>query len=477
MDRLFVWIITLQLSFLVVHAVTDDGDMYQREVLPELPMQMQREVTDDWNMYQREVLPEMPIQEQREVRFPLPHHGEPVMSPRGHRPVAGRISSVGSNVKDFPPGRPDQNNIGNICNMNRPITGYGPHNLPQTGFSHLSRQGEAMNNMENGYARCCRQADKLHCAVQVWKNSLETFCDVEFSIKTRHYHCCWMQGSEREACFASEAPNPRYVFPSVPVALQEIGSADVPSLGSSRGIISARSRKVQKHSTHGLPDLSFPPGEPRSSNIQNICKLRKFRPIYTQDMLPQSGFGFYVRQAKTINRLESEFKKCCKDENVVCAHTAWDKVLAKFCLQERTVKTKRHECCAKRDRPGMFSCFAKSAPYPEYDREVETMNLSNVTVEDLQILCGENKLLTKHKQIPLLVSSLKESCCGLLPNATLECVETQKEKFIETLCTIKKNSWKDSESCCKKETPERDECFTSYLQDVSVAVSHRKQTD
>lgn len=49
-----------------------------------------------------------------------------------------------------------------ICLPNRQHVVYGPWNLPQTGFSHLSRQGEALNLLETGYSRCCRCHNYIH---------------------------------------------------------------------------------------------------------------------------------------------------------------------------------------------------------------------------------------------------------------------------------------------------------------------------
>ncbi|XP_053561434.1 extracellular matrix protein 1 [Bombina bombina] len=461
MERFLLQLLTLQIPLLLCLAHT-----YQQ-----LPA--------EYDMYQREVIPEFPIIVQSEVRPPFLIQEESVLSPRGRRPSKGLTTSTGNNLQDFPPGYPSPSNIGNICSKKRPKINYGPHNLPQTGFSHLSRQGGAINSMEEGYAECCRQSGRLHCLKNVWKTVLQDFCDEEFSVKTRHYHCCTKKGSERETCFSKDASNPSYSIPPKPADLHEIGSADAPSVGSPRSVrpCSPSSPKCHKDSKFKHPDLSFPPGEPKSSNIQNICKLRKLRPFYAQSQLPQSGFGHYVRQAKTINRLEKEYKKCCKDDNVPCAHTAWEKVLAQFCGHEKVVKSKHYECCKKRDRVGMYHCFASNAPYPEYDREVDTMDLSNITEETLSTLCGDSKLLTKQKQVPLLVSGLRESCCMLPSDTVQSCAEEQKEKYIEALCSSKKDVWKDSHDCCIKENPEKEECFNSYLQNVMVAVNQRKPSE
>ncbi|CAH2326921.1 extracellular matrix 1 [Pelobates cultripes] len=450
-------------------------DIYQTEIIPELPAE------DDWKIYQREIIPQMPVIQQIQVE-PFLIRGEPVQTPRGRRPVSQcgdrpcSVQTSSNNLADFPPGRPYRGNIGNICDASRSKRVYGSHNLPQTGFAHLSRQGYAITDLEEGYTKCCQQSDRLTCAESVWKSTLEAFCQEEFSVKTRHFHCCKKRGSEREICFSSDAPNPKYIFQSMQVLVPEIGSADLPAVGSPRSLkpCPPNSPKCQKRGSDGLPDLSFPPGEPKSSTIQNICNLRKFRPIYTKNQLPQSSFGSYKRQAQSINHLEREFKKCCKDENVTCAHTAWQKVLQKFCSEERTVKTRQNECCMKQDRAAMYTCFASQAPYPKYDREVESVDLGNVTVDSLQKLCGGHKLLTKQKKILRLALSLRETCCNL-PHDALQCASEQKEKFIEIICSSRKAVWNDAQKCCKKSNEEKAECFNSHLQNVALVVSQQKK--
>ncbi|CAJ0927062.1 unnamed protein product [Ranitomeya imitator] len=149
----------------------DYDDIFQKEVPPEFPMQ-QREA-DHRFFLQRIVEPQIPLG-QREVELPsIPE--ESVLSPRGRRPVSacgGRqpcpldelMDSSTNNLKTFPPGRPNVDNIGNICRKNRPKTSYGFHNLPSTGYSYLSRQGDAINALEKGFSACCGKPDKLQCA-------------------------------------------------------------------------------------------------------------------------------------------------------------------------------------------------------------------------------------------------------------------------------------------------------------------------
>ena len=73
----------------------------------------------------------------------------------------------GHRLDGFPPGRPSLDNLDQICLPSRQHVVYGPWNLPQTGFSHLSRQGETLNLLETGYSRCCHcrnRANRLDCA-------------------------------------------------------------------------------------------------------------------------------------------------------------------------------------------------------------------------------------------------------------------------------------------------------------------------
>lgn len=43
-----------------------------------------------------------------------------------------------------------------------------------------------------------------------WTKALDLFCEDEFSVKTRHYHCCKLKPQARSNCFETEAPNPSY---------------------------------------------------------------------------------------------------------------------------------------------------------------------------------------------------------------------------------------------------------------------------
>ncbi|XP_069505832.1 extracellular matrix protein 1 [Ambystoma mexicanum] len=443
---------------------------------------------------QQESVPELPLhilQEEAELP-PVRMLGEPVFSPRGRKPILNCADQATCpkphqappgrlNLPDFPPGQPSKANIGNICMKERERPNYGPHNLPQTGFAHLSRQGNAITSIEAGFSQCCSQQGRLNCAQEVWRNGLDQFCEEEFSVKTRHHHCCKRSGSERQSCFAKEAPNAGYEALVVkPVQVQEVGSAQVPVLGSARArnlcssdqAPNSECRKTGSDTSlrRKLPKVSFPPGEPSDKCIQNICRLRKFRPLYSPQEIPQTGHGWLQRQAKAINRIENEYKKCCKSENATCAHDAWEEVLSDFCEQELTVRTRHYDCCLEDERADRFSCFASKAPFPNYDKELDNVDLGNVNASTVGLLCGNAKLLTKQKQIPLLVKSLTDKCCERPSEESVQCAEEEKASFVEMLCSTKKDSWKDSEKCCNKEGSKRMSCFNdNYLQNITVA--------
>uniref|UniRef100_A0A8D0L1H5 Extracellular matrix protein 1 n=1 Tax=Sphenodon punctatus TaxID=8508 RepID=A0A8D0L1H5_SPHPU len=413
------------------------GDLLQSAVNLHLPFPD--------GMLQREVIPEMSVVEQREVlEPPFLIHGEPqarasLLLPRGRRPSSCSDSPSCHRLNDFPPGRPTASNIANICLEGRTKPSYGPWNLPQTGFSHLSRQGEAINNLEAGLAQCCQrpQEEKVRCALGEWKDALEEFCLNEFSVKTKHYRCCKQQGVARDRCFANDAPNPNYDT--------EVTDVEAPPACSSSECRFSAQVAAQKLK---LPALSFPPGKPTATNMANICKLHKFRPLYPQGTLPQTGYGWFQRQARAINRLEGEFKKCCRKEDAGCTHKAWEKVLAQFCKQEMSVKTKHHPCCKENDREVRYSCFADRAPYPAYDKEIQTVSLAEVTSAVMDVLCGHVKLFTKQRQIPGLIQNMTETCCDLHGKERTQCAE-QEMWGRGAMCSLSWSWLGGSESSCK----------------------------
>ncbi|XP_054854629.1 extracellular matrix protein 1 [Eublepharis macularius] len=444
-------------------------DLLQKEIdLKEFPFQslLQEEVDPDWN----------PLDQHEVLDLPLLIHGEPqtsssALTPRGRRPSgAGCIRGQGcggrprfpSNLAEFPPGRPSLSNIDSICTEGRRKASYGPWNLPSTGFSHLSRQGEALNSLEAGLSQCCQLPEdrKLSCSQTSWSHVLEQFCTTEFSVKTRPYHCCKLEGASKDRCFANRAPFPNYNYAGDEAQPSTCAHGD-PSRCKSEDLVSTRK----------LPAISFPPGKPNDANIKNICKLRKFRPVYLASTLPKSGFGWFVRQARAINRLETEFKKCCRKEDVSCAHSGWEKVLTQFCKQEHALKTKPHLCCKEEEGESRSDCFANQAPFPAYDREIQVVSLAEVTPSLLDLLCGQVALLSKQKHVPALIQNITEPCCKLQGDERTQCAQQEKSQFITTLCNAPKASWKDTKKCCSQtKDAARSTCFdSSYLNSVTLA--------
>lgn len=59
-------------------------------------------------------------------------------------------------------------------------------------------------------------------------------------------------------------------------------------------------------------DMSFPPGRPTSDTIEALCRNQKRRPLYKTNCPMGARHEHLARQAKTINRIETGFKHCCK---------------------------------------------------------------------------------------------------------------------------------------------------------------------
>ncbi|XP_054431347.1 extracellular matrix protein 1 isoform X2 [Pteronotus mesoamericanus] len=349
----------------------------------------------------------------------------------------------GHHLDGFPPGRPSSDNLDNICLPTRQHVVYGPWNLPQSGYSHLSRQGEALNMLETGYARCCRcrsYVERMDCAKIVWEDTMTRFCEAEFSVKTRAHRCCQKQGEARFSCFQEEAPQPHYKF------------QDCPSL--------------QPVIFSGL-ELPFPPGVPTLDNIKNICHLRRFRSV-PRNLPPTDRLH---RQLRALTRLEGEFQRCCRQgNNHTCAWRAWEESLDGYCEQEQAIKTHPHSCCRHPPSPTRDNCFTNRAPYPNYDRDLLTIDLSRITPNLMDYLCGNQRVLTKHKQIPGLIRNITARCCDLpLPEQAC-CAEEEKSAYISDLCDAQRNIWRDSAFCCRLNPgDEQASCFNiNYLKNVAL---------
>uniref|UniRef100_A0A8C4PG03 Extracellular matrix protein 1 n=1 Tax=Equus asinus asinus TaxID=83772 RepID=A0A8C4PG03_EQUAS len=312
----------------------------------------------------------------------------------------------GHRLDGFPPGRPSPNNLDQICLPNRQHVVYGPWNLPQSGYSHLTRQGETLNLLETGYSRCCRchsYTKRLECAKLVWEDAMTQFCEAEFSVKTRAHRCCKRQGEARFSCFQEEAPQPHYQLQACPSHQPGISSG---------------------------PELPFPPGVPTLDNIKNICHLRRFHSVPRN--LPATDP--IQRQLQALTRLEGEFQRCCRQGN-------------------------NHTCTWK---------AVSGHPSPPKREKEPSVQASDFPLSGPQ--WGNTRVLTKHKQIPGLIRKMTARCCELPFPEQACCAEEEKSAFIDELCGSRRSFWTDSAFCCDLNSgDEQTNCFnTNYLRNVAL---------
>ncbi|KAG9345370.1 hypothetical protein JZ751_009917 [Albula glossodonta] len=161
-----------------------DPDMTQREIDPSALWEPIGSRRDGPDMTQREMTLDL------DGGFDDVAAGPPVLRPRSFSDLP------------FPPGRPSPSSLPAICNY---------------GDMRPSVCCQRNGTQDQDFPLCC--------ARQAWEKALNLFCEEEFSIKTRHYHCCKKQGAARWSCFENEAPNPSYkptvtgvaLLPSPPV--------------------------------------------------------------------------------------------------------------------------------------------------------------------------------------------------------------------------------------------------------------------
>ncbi|XP_074119508.1 extracellular matrix protein 1 isoform X18 [Sminthopsis crassicaudata] len=216
----------------------------------------------------------------------------------------------------------------------------------------------------------------------------------------------------------------------------------------------------------------FPPGRPNPDNINQICLPDRKHVVYGPWNLPQTGHSHLSRQGNALNFLETGYTRCChlKTDRLDCAMSVWEDVLDHYCDEELAIKTHHHVCCHRSPISARDDCFARHAPYPNYDRDILTVDLSRITPDTMSQLCGHRKVLTKHKQIPGLIRNMTARCCELPPADQGACAEEEKSAFIEDLCGSRRDSWRDSDYCCEeKPGDEQTNCFnTHYLRNVAL---------
>ncbi|XP_053446712.1 extracellular matrix protein 1 isoform X6 [Nycticebus coucang] len=218
----------------------------------------------------------------------------------------------------------------------------------------------------------------------------------------------------------------------------------------------------------------FPPGRPSPDNLNQICLPDRQHVLYGPWNLPQSGYSHLTRQGETLNFLETGYSRCCRchshTHRLDCAKLVWEDSLDRYCDQEHAVKTHHYSCCHYPPSPARDECFARRAPYPNYDRDILTVDISRVSPNLMGYLCGKQRVLTKHKQIPGLIRNMTATCCELPFPEQACCAEEEKLAFINDLCGPRRNFWRDPAFCCDLNPgDEQVNCFnTNYLRNVAL---------
>ncbi|XP_045220372.1 extracellular matrix protein 1 isoform X2 [Macaca fascicularis] len=226
----------------------------------------------------------------------------------------------------------------------------------------------------------------------------------------------------------------------------------------------------------------FPPGRPSPENLNQICLPDRQHVVYGPWNLPQSGYSHLTRQGETLNFLEIGYSRCCHcrshTNRLECAKLVWEDTLDKYCDREYAVKTHHHSCCRHPPSPIRDECFARRAPYPNYDRDILAIDISRVTPNLMGHLCGNQRVLTKHKHIPGLIHNMTARCCDLPFPEQACCAEEEKLTFINDLCGPRRKFWQDPALCCYLSPgDEQVNCFNiNYLRNVALVAGDTENT-
>lgn len=401
----------------------------------------------------------------------------PGFSPRASRPRSS--APVERYPVHFPLARPSSENIRAICLYGDRRRRYPESYFPASGYGVHKRQADFVNTLEAWFGNCCRENQTeevtLCCATQAWEKSISHFCEVGFTVKAPHFHCCKRRGNERLTCFENAAKDPSY-SPTEAELVQPVpekatftfdpqsclGAAAIPH--SIRG--SGR-KKEKKAPTASLKvDLAFPLAAPTDSNIQALCRNQKLRPLYSIKCLAGLRQDLVARQAKSINRLEKGFKRCCKNKQntLPCAQKSWEEEMKKFCLGPRGKKI-NFPCCIG---GAQFDCFRNISTDPEYTKTALTENLS------LDNLCDTHKVIIKRFSVGFPLKTVVSKCCQQSAAERSTCIpQALKEKF-DAMCASRKVS-PSVRGCCLMSS---EQCFNEIVMDAitkATSFSHKKK--
>ncbi|KAG7282149.1 hypothetical protein CRUP_034896, partial [Coryphaenoides rupestris] len=383
------------------------------------------------------------MQERDEIRVAVE------VEPNGLQPNMGPPSL--NYPVQFPPARPMSNNFQAICLHGEHRPRYPDTYFPASGFGQLKRRAIAVNLAEILFSDCCAdnqtQDMTLCCVRQAWKQMVATFCEMDTSVKDRIYSCCKIQGAARLKCFQEDAPNTSYLpteeLPVFPVPVESSFLFNPNTCVRSPQTPRSATGKIQKK----IPDsanvsISFPPARPTADDIQSVCAYRKLRPFYDVKCLPRKGYGWLVRQAKAVNRVERGFKQCCKRQPEVleCADGKWREEMDRFCNEDKHGKIKYH-CCEVEER---YVCFQSSAPSAGYDVDLSTATPTSQNASLGQI-CETHKLIKKKSLAGLPILGFVRQCCHLSSNQITSCIQnkiknkgicsTRRAPFVARCCT------------------------------------------
>ncbi|KAI4877313.1 hypothetical protein NFI96_002510 [Prochilodus magdalenae] len=450
----------LYVFLLVVLAVKAEEEPFlgQREVIFELSDLEDEdffELPKD-SLRQKEVLPDISL-----FHTDVQQSGPPVFGPR----------SMGPPQIQFPLAQPKPDNVQAICRYSDQRPRYPRESFPLSGFSHLVRQADAVNQLESWYSVCCGQAIEdqkllLCCAEQAWKKSLSAFCEVEFGIKTSHYYCCKKKGSARWACFEKAAPNQSY---------ETFSLGSWPNIPSTAGDFQFNPTQCQKPGSQiapralratGVLNHYFPPGHPNSGNIGSICTNRKQRRQYLSTCLPRKGYIPKANQVKAIDELEKGFNQCCKQKKgrQACAEKKWKMMVDDFCMTKREADLRLFDCCDKDEAKEQYDCFAAAAPNPDYILNNDTLAVLQAR-PTLDMFC--NMYTTYHTTQRSLEFVLKKfgsklfmQCCDAMEEKFPACLHTRFENVVDEVC---KDETMRLIDICKKNPKERSKYVSKWI--------------
>uniref|UniRef100_A0A8C5GDX6 Extracellular matrix protein 1-like n=1 Tax=Gouania willdenowi TaxID=441366 RepID=A0A8C5GDX6_GOUWI len=405
--------------------------------------------------------------EQREVTFDFEKllEGQPSFGPRsmGGPPILNY-------PVQFPLSRPTSDNLQAICLHGNHRPRYPTSYFPDSGFGQQRRRASAVNNVESWFDSCCERnqtSEKemtLCCATQAWELSVQLFCEEDSSVKDRLFHCCWLKGSRRLNCFNNDAPNPNYdpteVVPVTPLPANANFTFDPSRCTRTQMALHSgsayRRKTVKKLASSQNIDINFPPGRPSADTVGSLCSHQKLRPVYNIKCIPAVGYEWLARQAKTVNRIEKGFKKCCKKKKglLTCADQKWRDELNRFCVADDN----DFHCCSAEDRS---SCFQSTSPDPHYNSTSASEELS------LGNICVTHKIIMKKFSIGFPLKKIVRQCCPLSKEDRTTCSFEKVVEMSKSLCSSKKKISNPAvRRCCELPSHETPHCVSDVLMDA-----------